>query len=171
MNNLISEEYKKLNLELHKSNPVFGDAGHRWREKALELLNITNSYSFLDYGCGKATMILNPGIDIYLYDPCIPEHSTLPLIADVVFCTDVLEHVEEEFIDNVLDHLKELAQKAFFCIVALREANKTLPDGRNTHILLKPREWWMRQLKKRFPGGIDLNHRNRNKIHFQWIKN
>jgi 2-polyprenyl-3-methyl-5-hydroxy-6-metoxy-1,4-benzoquinol methylase len=168
---LISDEYIRLNHQLHKINPIFGDAGHRWSIRALELLKKTDSNSFLDYGCGKGTIKFENGVDVQLYDPCIPERSNLPSPAGIVFCTDVLEHIEEDYIDNVLDHLKELSQKGFFCIVALRPSNKTLPDGRNTHILLKSREWWIRQLKKRFHGGKQLNHRNRNKIYFQWIKN
>jgi len=175
---LISEEYIKLNRELHQSNPVFGDAGRRWSIRALELLKETDSKTFLDYGCGKGTIIFKDGndeplkdIDVRLYDPCIPERSQLPQAAEVVFCTDVLEHIEEEFIDNVLDHLRDLAEKVFFGIVALRPANKTLPDGRNTHILLKSREWWLNQLKERFPAGKELPQRNRNKVYFQWTKN
>lgn len=170
-NPLITKEYIRQNHKLHDSNPIFGDAGKRWSIRAQELLDVTKSNTFLDYGCGKGTIIFKNGVNVQLYDPCIPERSKLPNPSEVVFCTDVLEHVEAECIDAVLDHLKELSKKAFFSIIALRPSNKNLPDGRNAHILLKSREWWFEELKKRFPGGKQLNKKNRNKLYFQWIKN
>jgi len=85
-------------------------------------------------------------------------------------CTDVLEHVEEKCINAVLDHLQFLSKKAIFIVVALRSSNKLLPDGRNTHILIKSRWWWLNELKKRFPSGHELRQSNRFKIHFLWYR-
>ena len=169
---LISETYRALNRELHESDMVFGDAGHRWKDKAEQLIEGANAQSILDYGCGKSTLIglLDSNVLIQEYDPCIPEKEISPAPTEVVLCTDVLEHVEEKCIKNVLDHLQMLSRKAIFIVIALRESNKVLPDGRNAHILIKPRIWWLGQLKSRFPNGRELRQGNKNKIHFLWYK-
>jgi hypothetical protein len=58
----------------------------------------------------------------------------------------VLEHVEEDRLDAVLDHLKTLAGKALYLVIATREANATLPDGRNAHLLVRSAQWWTDKL-------------------------
>ena len=52
--------------------------------------------------------------------------------------------------EDVLDDLKRLSRKALFAVVATRPAMKFLPDGRNTHILLRSRQWWLEQFLARF---------------------
>jgi len=55
-----------------------------------------------------------------------------------------------EKIANVLDDLKRcVLDKAYF-LIDMREASRTLPDGRNAHILIKPFSWWLSKLEDRF---------------------
>jgi hypothetical protein len=67
-----------------------------------------------------------------------------------VVCTDVLEHIEPELIDNVLDHLKDLTRKVAFLAIATRPARKNLADGRNAHLIIQPSSWWLAKLFYRF---------------------
>jgi 2-polyprenyl-3-methyl-5-hydroxy-6-metoxy-1,4-benzoquinol methylase len=83
------------------------------------------------------------------YDPAIAGKEASPAPADLVVCTDVLEHVEPELLDHVLDHLQGLARRLLFLVVATRSAKKTLEDGRNAHLIVEPDAWWRDTLERR----------------------
>lgn len=103
----------------------------------------------LDYGCGKGTLCSQiPGARGY--DPAVPEFTDPPEAADLLVCTDVLEHIEPDCLDDVLEHTRTLTKKLSVFIVACRPANKTLPDGRNTHLIVEDQEWWLKRLMQYF---------------------
>ena len=64
----------------------------------------------------------------YPYDPVFPEYGP-PKKADIVCCIDVLEHVEEEFLTNVLDELKKITMKIGFFTIATKPAGKFLKES------------------------------------------
>ncbi len=74
------------------------------------------------------------GVTVYKYDPCVPEHSTLPPVGtkfDGVICTQVLNSIPDDDMPWVRDLLEGYATK--FCFVGLnfqREAKgkKTMYD-------------------------------------------
>jgi S-adenosylmethionine:diacylglycerol 3-amino-3-carboxypropyl transferase len=72
----------------------------------------------------------------------VPAFAKDPKQCEYTICVDVMEHIEYEFLDNVLVHLKEKTkQKAFVCIAT--EPSKTiLPDGRNAHLIQENFVWW-----------------------------
>lgn len=146
----ISKEYKALNEALHETDEHYGTNGFRHAETIAALANMMRTCDILDYGCGKGT--LGERIDIFIkeYDPCIEGKDDEPDVADIVVCTDVLEHIEPEHIDDVLDHIQELAQRAVFLTVATVPAKKFLADGRNAHILLRDPKWWLPKLMDRW---------------------
>jgi 2-polyprenyl-3-methyl-5-hydroxy-6-metoxy-1,4-benzoquinol methylase len=146
----ISEDYKKLNKELHESNAAYGTSGHLYAEVIADLANMMKTTDVLDYGCGKGTLNDALGFRIKEYDPCIEGKDDDPDIADIVVCTDVLEHIEPIHIDGVLDSIEELAQKAVFLTVATVPAKKFLADGRNAHISIYPATWWLPKLMDRW---------------------
>lgn len=145
----ITPEYRELNRRLHQDNPAYGISGARYVEVARELSN-WGRLSILDYGCGKAILSqhLGPAYRVTNYDPCIEGLDTPPEPHDVVFCTDVMEHVEGEFIMDVLKDVRRLALKVAFFVISVEPAQKTLADGRNAHISLHPRAWWIERIKE-----------------------
>jgi FkbM family methyltransferase len=148
---LISPEYAKLNEQLHGSRPDYGTSGRQWAAKVAGLARQVDARSILDYGCGKQTLAKAlPELRVSGYDPAVPGLDAPPAPADLVVCTDVLEHVEPDFIEAVLDDLCRLAQKAAFVTVATRPAVKTLADGRNAHLTVKPFSWWRQSFESRF---------------------
>lgn len=147
---MISEEYRKLNEEMHKNKEHYGVSGVKYSQQVLALAMSIQTEDILDYGCGKSTLAQNLPFKIHQYDPAIPKHSKLPQAADLVVCTDVLEHVEPEMLGEVLDHLKALTRRKGFFLIATREANKTLPDGRNAHLIVEDAKWWLSALWDRF---------------------
>ena len=84
--------------------------------------------------------------EVLEYDPAIEGKNKVPLPADLVVCTDVLEHIEPEYLDSVLVHLASLTQLASFFVVHTGPAQKELADGRNAHLTIENSEWWRRKI-------------------------
>ena len=105
----------------------------------------------LDYGCGKGGLglalshLLMTG-----YDPAVAGHEGTPEPADLVICTDVLEHIEPECLEEVLDDLRRCALKGVFLTIATRPAKKFLADGRNAHLIQEPMTWWLPKIWSRW---------------------
>lgn len=144
---LISPEYRQQNMALHQARKDYGNRGARWADEVWNTSRSLDCHSWLDYGCGKATLgeAMPPEMqDAWQnYDPAIPLYSTPPMPADLVVCVDVLEHVEPNAIEDVLDDLQRLSRKAVLLFVDMTPASKTLPDGRNAHLLQRPIDWWL----------------------------
>jgi len=140
---LITDEYRKQNAALHESNPNFGVSGKAWAPKVRELA-AWGRKAVLDFGCGKATLAhrLGPAYQVTDYDPCIEGLDATPTPHPVVVCGDVLEHVEPECFDDVLAELRRVTQEVGLFVVHLTAAKKTLPDGRNAHLIQQPTDWW-----------------------------
>ncbi|HSN20991.1 MAG TPA: class I SAM-dependent methyltransferase, partial [Usitatibacter sp.] len=145
----ITPEYIELNRALHATG-TFGMSGGRWRLPLLALCEQLGSRDILDYGCGQRTLQNSLPFPIRNYDPCIPGLDAPPEPADIVVCTDVLEHVEPECIEDVLEDLKRVTRDAGLFCIATRPAERILADGRNAHLIQQPRAWWMPRLERRF---------------------
>jgi hypothetical protein len=50
----------------------------------------------------------------------------------------------------VLDDLKRVTDKYGFFTIHTGPAVKTLPDGRNAHLIQQPFDWWQPKIKERF---------------------
>lgn len=150
----ISHEYLAMQRELHSRPEGYGGKGKKWAPTVLAMLQHFNASSVLDYGCGEGSLAnelqkikkkrpkTTPYFRMDEYDPAIPGKDQAPGFADLVIITDVLEHVEPERLTAVLDHVRMLARKAVFFVVALDPANKILLDGRNAHLIMASPEWW-----------------------------
>jgi 2-polyprenyl-3-methyl-5-hydroxy-6-metoxy-1,4-benzoquinol methylase len=154
---LISAEYRALNAELHARNPTYGTSGGKWAAKVHRLARQYEASSVLDYGCGRGTLgkalrelVKEPFCVFAEYDPAIEGKDAHPSRADLVVCGDVLEHIEPDCLYAVLDDIRDLAKKAALFIVATVPAAKTLADGRNTHLIVEPAEWWFPKLALRW---------------------
>lgn len=151
---LITDEYRSLNTQIHQSDEGWGTTGNKFAHAVAELASQMDARDILDYGAGKRTMeeALSHLVQckIKSYDPCVKNISKTPKPADVVSCTDVLEHVEMKCVNDVLDDLKRVTKKSAFIVISTVEAIKILPDGRNAHITVKPLEWWLPKIMERF---------------------
>lgn len=151
----ISDEYRALNAALHETKASFGTSGAIYVDKIIEVCNQLQVKTFLDYGCGKglfkaAMSAKAPQYTVYEYDPAIPGKEHCLERADVVICNDVLEHIEPEHLDNVLAHIKSIAETACIFLIDHLPARKFLADGRNAHLILKPFAWWRGKLDAYF---------------------
>lgn len=157
----VSEGYLEMSRHLHKRRKGFGADGHKWVYMLVPIIRDINAKSLLDYGCGKGTLWkeLNrvqeygvcKGMSYYGYDPCIEGKDKPPRGQfDLITCTDVLEHVEPQYLSAVLLHIRSLASKAIFFNINIHEAVTILPDGRNAHLIIANTEWWHNTLNLAF---------------------
>lgn len=119
--------------------------------------------SILDIGCGtgRASVGLKAsGFDPFLID--FTENSRDPgasglvfLCRDVVhdelphtefgFCTDVMEHLPPEQVDDALRNILSSCGRVFFTISTVPDAMGVL-IGKELHLTVKPYEWWEEKL-------------------------
>src|SRR6266705_2117326 len=107
----LTPEYQELQHKFHIDRPDYGVSGQKHCEHLLEFCKKMNTKNVLDYGCGKATLQRGLPFPIQNYDPCIDEYSKRPVPADIVVCTDVLEHIEPECLKAVLDDIRGLTKQ------------------------------------------------------------
>lgn len=143
---LITEDYRNLNRLLHETRPDYGTSGKRYAEILRQMMAAFKTTDILDYGAGKLTLQEALGIPIANYDPCIPGLDSPPEPHDLVACTDVLEHIEPECLDDVLADIRRVTKKAAFLLVATRPAKKYLADGRNAHLIQEDFAWWKKRI-------------------------
>jgi hypothetical protein len=148
---LISPEYAELNRQLHETRPDYGVSGAKWASTILQFAEeVVHSREILDYGCGKRSLQDALGFDIRNYDPAIEGFGARPDPSDIVACTDVLEHIEPECLDDVLADLRRVTKKLGFFTIATRPAKKFLADGRNAHLIQQDAWWWLTKLREKF---------------------
>jgi hypothetical protein len=150
---LISDAYRAQQEQLHE-NPNYGVASVQYAPLVSEMCNRLGVQHLLDYGCAKCRLFQNLKVDhkmtLQAYDPAVPQYSTPPVPAEMVACIDVLEHIEPEFLDDVLDDLARLTEAVAFLTVHTGPAVKVLADGRNAHLTQQPLEWWLPKIWERF---------------------
>jgi uncharacterized Rossmann fold enzyme len=152
----ITPEYAALNAQLHHENMAYGVGGAKHVETVLKLSKALETTSILDYGCGKGQLAKALPFPIWEFDPAIPEKAASPRPADIVIATDVLEHVEPELLTGVLADLRRCTKKVGYFVVHTGPAGKTLPDGRNTHLIQRDAQWWRVQLQQFFTIGKQI---------------
>jgi ubiquinone/menaquinone biosynthesis C-methylase UbiE len=97
--------------------------------------------------------------ELIVHDMC----TELPFDDDSVtflHCSQVLEHIDEQFIDDIIKEMARVLSKkgiAFITVAALKEG-----DDEPTHITLKEKAWWDAKFKKHFKldGAVKLRFRN-----------
>lgn len=150
----ISDHYKEQNRLFHeeekKRGKPWGVSGRKYIKEARSFAKEIGAKTILDYGCGSCTLGrgLYDEFDIREYDPAIPEKENGRTPSDLVVNTDVMEHVEPEYIDNALLDIYGLAQKGCFFAIATVGCHEWLPDGTNAHLTVKGGKWWLDRFHK-----------------------
>ena len=100
----ISKNYLEEQKQLH-SDINYGTASLQHVTTIKNLLINTKIKTISDYGAGKKNLqkgLLNSGFTefkYFPYDPVFPEYGE-PVAADLVTCIDVMEHIENEFLEE-----------------------------------------------------------------------
>jgi hypothetical protein len=158
---LISDDYLAQQKVLHLLPQGYGGKGGKWADAVAWLCKQFECWSVLDYGCGQGSLKrklddLGVPFSVREYDPAIDGKDASPTFADLVVCTDVLEHIELDRLRAVMNHIHGLARKVILLSVALDPANKTLSDGRNAHLIQKPPAWWEARIDEHGMDILDL---------------
>lgn len=156
---LISSYYINQLNQLHDNRKSFGTFGGRTTLKDIQpWIDKYQPRTFLDYGCGKGVLVklLQEEYGHCIgYDPGYSEFRKSPSEpAEMLICTDVLEHIEPEYIDNVLKHINTLFTKVAYLYIATSAAAKLLPDGRNAHLIVEEDTWWRPKLLQNIDARI-----------------
>jgi 2-polyprenyl-3-methyl-5-hydroxy-6-metoxy-1,4-benzoquinol methylase len=154
---MYSREYINQLQKLHTDKKRINGFGGKVKNlgEFYFFMNKWNPNSLLDYGCGKG-FILNylkekySSINVKGYDPAVEEYQTIDGMFDCVFSNDVLEHVEMEYLDQVLAHIDSLSSKYIWLRIDTLPARKTLSDGRNAHLILQSQDWWYNKISLAF---------------------
>ena len=154
----ISDEYLEQLKGLHKK--AFG-SGKAINSLVANVLDQNSVSSLLDFGCGKGLTTQKiketyPNINVYAYDP-VTSPIELPESVDMIHSSDVLEHIEYEYLDETLDKLFSIASKYQYHLIACHPSKKKLPDGRNAHLIVETPDWWKDKLTK---YGWNFEHEN-----------
>ena len=147
---LISEEERAQNAQLHNIYPLYGTSGVKRALLIQRLAAKIQTNDVLDYGAGKGTLAQAMPFPIKEYDPAVPGKEASPEPADLVACTDVLEHIPHEYLNAVLKDIARCTAKMAYVQVHTGPAVKIRPDGRNAHLIQKNAMWWLHKLNGYF---------------------
>lgn len=152
-----SERYRQVIKEVrrfHAARKTFSGRGClKHLDRIAQISQEIGATSALDYGCGKGAQYTDDingqtieqvlGYAVAKYDPCVPEFEVMPDgLFELVWCVDVLEMVPAGDLQAVLHQIASKATKAVFITVSTYPAKKSLLNGENAHITVKPSEWW-----------------------------
>lgn len=137
----------------------------------LKKFNFSKVKTALDVGCGigEAVKMMRKigieaeGIDISQYALPVWEKNEVDKYCyvcsadempfpdnkyDFVSCTDVMEHIPEEGVQDVLKEIYRVGNNSFLFIISLISAVHKLPDGSEPHVCVKSEHWWFDELEK-----------------------
>lgn len=155
MSILISKTYQDMLKKQHKNDKSWNNYSWALKDSLPKILDLVKENSpeiILDYGSGSAGGFSSlSGLENVLsYDPAIVEFSKNNKPSDFVICIDVLEHIEPDFLENVLKDLSNVVKNKAFFSIANTKAASILNDGRNAHLIVETFEWWKNKLEEKF---------------------
>lgn len=140
-----------------------------WKADIERLVFETRPARILDYGCGKGAQYKDDAlnnrwprnIDLVLYDIGVWKFRNKPQgVFQGIICTDVLEHVAEDDVSEVLREIFSYAdnekESFVFFSICCRLAKKSFSNGVNLHLTVRPPGWWMERIDALKPEGVRL---------------
>ena len=159
---LFTKDYYEDGVRKH----ISGYENYKWEptRSIPEALDIKNNFIFntcVDYGCAKGFLVnalriigcnaYGEDISDYAIQNCHPNvknYISLPnnKLYDLLICKDVLEHIEEENLPNVLQEIKNKSNQFFFVIPLGDEDRFRIREYEVdiTHVTKKNEEWWIK---------------------------
>lgn len=163
---LEKEKYNKI-WELDKYRRVA--PGEQFLIPWLQVANPNKGSSIRDYGTGtgRAALFMRlSGMKVEMVDiadNCLDEHVQLALgdhltiaclwdlpydmpVTDYGYCTDVMEHIPPDHVDDVLENIFRTCKECFFNIsFHIDHFGQEIDDV--LHLTVKPFVWWRDKLK------------------------
>lgn len=147
---------------LHDQGKFRGKSLRKHIDEIGRLLLKTESKTLLDYGSGKGSLHQGKtkiwGVEVTLFDPAVKGIDNLPdKKFDAVICTDVLEHIPEDELDETLTNIFDRADKLVYLSISTKPAKKTLPNGMNCHVTVKGKDWWIEKISAYRAPRVSIN--------------
>lgn len=145
------EQYKLL----YEIKPKYGASSVKLFDTICPIIKEYSPVKILDYGCGRSPLLemlkeVFGQLQTYRFDPVFEQYSVMPEEKmDFVICTDVLQHVPQEDLDETLCEISQKSKNCFFHIKCTDHPTK-FPNGEPSNITVRPTEWWKELLKKHF---------------------
>jgi hypothetical protein len=145
--------------EVHKSKK-YGKSSEKFYILIREIIREKKKNIILDFGGGQSNLVYMLA-DYYnvrgeKYEPSIKEFSELNIKkADLILNTDVLEHIPEHMLNDVLEKIKNISTNVYFSIHT-GLATVILPNGENAHCTVHQPDWWKKKLKEYFDVVYEL---------------
>ena len=159
--------------KLHQTGPC-GNTSLKLVPRIRPLVREIAPASILDYGCGQSSLLDHVAptreIRLWRYDPAIPAFATLRVSqVDLVICTDVLEHIPEADLADVVGRINDLSAHAVFSIDT-SPSEQVLPDGTNAHCTVRPAPFWRALLADCFGTAVPIRSGRSTKCMFKtWV--
>lgn len=138
-------------------------------ERAFNLCGMKAGDTLIDYGAGPCRASLwfqNRGLDVLAIDiadnarethevqflkACLWDLPEQVPASDFAFCTDVMEHIIPEKVDDVMVSMADRTKKAAYFRIATRpDKMGPLLLGKPLHLTVKGGEWWREEVGKSF---------------------
>lgn len=157
-----TDEYADMQRKLHDAGNygLWGDHECYMISRGVLALysEMRRPLTMMDYGAGSGALghsveKLFRAVTVTNYDPFHPkwrDKQPEPAVHDLVTCCDVMEHVEPQCVDNTIKFIADHCRYMAIFSIAVDDAGKTLPDGRNAHIMLRSPAWWQSKLGQYF---------------------
>jgi len=145
----------------------------------IDHLHIPRGAKILDFGCAKGYLVKALrllyrdawGLDVSSYaihncDPAVGDYCViprkkhrLPFPFDFCVAKDVLEHINEDELEN---QVRSIVAETIFAVIPLGENESyraPVNDLDVTHVICKPEEWWIGLFNKCGRRVVDFNFR------------
>lgn len=162
----LAEQYR----DMHSRGVFRGTTWKRHSDAFMDALhNVSrDSLTIVDWGCGPLGG-LKELVDkklmtdrVISYDPYVPQYSEKPdsdTKIDVIFSSDVLEHMDQDALDEFLEMIwLRPSIQLLFLVISTRAADKLLPDGRNAHLTVMSDVDWRCYLSSCLPTYVVESH-------------
>lgn len=137
--------------------------GENFADEFAEVSGIDQRHTVIDFGCGsgrggKRVQEIT-GCEVIQVDfaaNCRDQDNDLPFMladltqpmsvrGDIGYCTDVMEHIPPEKVDDVIKNIMDCVERCFFKIALFPDSMGAL-IGHSLHLSVYPADWWAEKL-------------------------
>jgi len=136
--------------------------------RLVNLFDVNQNSKCIDLGCGRASLSKYfsnyTGIDVseyiisnnlnnrqgLFYHKSLDDLYDLTDNYDVAICSDVMEHIPENEIDNTLKSISSLKVQHYYFAISTRKSVLLDSNGNNLHLSVLPADQWRHYLSKYF---------------------